>query len=79
LRQRGIIMKETNPYHSKTNPITERVNRTIMTIARIAIIASNLPNNTWSDATQGQHTRKIKSLTKQPETLQSNIFYHVKE
>jgi transposase InsO family protein len=46
LRQRGIIMKETIPYHSETNPIAEQVKRTIMTIARTAIIAKKLPKIT---------------------------------
>jgi hypothetical protein len=45
-------MKGTIPYHSETNPIAERVNRTIMTIASTDIIARKLPKNTWSNATQ---------------------------
>jgi hypothetical protein len=66
LQQRGIIMKETIPYHSETNPIVERVNRTIMTIARTAIIASKLPKKKIPRVMQlnGQHTQKIESLTK---------------
>jgi transposase InsO family protein len=52
LRQRGIIAKETVPYHSETNALIERVNRSIMAIARTATIGAKMPKNTWSDATQ---------------------------
>jgi hypothetical protein len=52
LRQRGIIAKETAPYHSETNALIEQVNRSIMAIARAATIGAKMPKNTWSDATQ---------------------------
>jgi len=43
LKQRGIILKETVPQHSETNAIAEKINRTIFTMNRTAIIRSGLP------------------------------------
>jgi transposase InsO family protein len=51
LWQRAIIAKETVPYHSQTNALIERVNRSIMAIARTATIGAKMLKNTWSDAT----------------------------
>jgi transposase InsO family protein len=50
LRSRGIIQKETVPRHSDTNPQIERANRTIVTMARIALLASGLPKKLWLEA-----------------------------
>ena len=51
LKQRGIILKETMPRHSETNAIAERMNRTILTMSRSAIIAAkNLPKSLWDKA-----------------------------
>ena len=51
LRQRGISLKETVPRHSETNAVAERMNRTILTMSRTAIIAAeNLPKSLWDKA-----------------------------
>jgi transposase InsO family protein len=50
LRSKGICMKETVPRHSETNPVIERINRTIVTMARTALIASDLPKKLWLEA-----------------------------
>jgi transposase InsO family protein len=46
LQKRGIIAKETVPYHSETNALIERVNRSIMAIARTTTIRAKMPKNT---------------------------------
>jgi transposase InsO family protein len=43
LRQRGIIARETVPCHSETNALIERVNRSIIAIARTATIEAKMP------------------------------------
>jgi hypothetical protein len=52
LRKRGIVFKETIPGHSETNAIIERTNRTIMTMNRTAILATNggIPKGRWDKA-----------------------------
>jgi hypothetical protein len=52
LRKRGIVFKETIPGHSETNAIIERTNRTIMTINRTLILATNggIPKERWDKA-----------------------------
>jgi transposase InsO family protein len=52
LRKRGIVFKETIPGHSETNAIIERTNRTIMTMNRTAILATNggIPKGRWDTA-----------------------------
>jgi hypothetical protein len=50
LQNRGIEIKEVIPYYSETNPVAERTNRTIMTIARTSIIQSGLPKKYWPEA-----------------------------
>jgi hypothetical protein len=43
-------MKETAPRHSETNPVIERTNRTIVTMARTTLIASDLLKELWLEA-----------------------------
>jgi hypothetical protein len=50
LRNNGFCMKETVPRHSETNPVIERINRTIVTMARTALIASDLLKKLWLEA-----------------------------
>ena len=50
LRDKGITLKETVPYHSQTNPVAERTNRTLVTMARTALLHSNLPKTLWPEA-----------------------------
>jgi hypothetical protein len=40
--ERGIAIKRTVPYHSKTNPVAERTNRTITTMARTMLISQSI-------------------------------------
>jgi hypothetical protein len=75
LRQRGKIMKETIPYQGETNPIAERVNRTIMIIARTAVISSKLPKNTWSDATQWAAYTKKKNPPQNNQKHSNRIYF----
>lgn len=42
LKQRGITLKETVPRYSETNAVAERANRTIFTMSRTAILATNV-------------------------------------
>ena len=46
---KGIIQKETVAYHSETNAIVERLNRTLQDIARTAMIGAQL-KGLWGDA-----------------------------
>jgi hypothetical protein len=78
LRQHGIIVKETIPYHTEINPVDERVNRTIMAIAMSVTISIKLAKNMWSEQLNRQHIQKIESFTRQLETLLLSIFYCVK-
>jgi hypothetical protein len=50
LRTKGISLKETFPYHSQTNAVAERTNRTLVTMARIALLHAKLPKNLWPEA-----------------------------
>jgi len=50
LRAKGIALKETVPYHSQTNAVAERTNRTLITMARTALLHSNLPKALWPEA-----------------------------
>jgi hypothetical protein len=50
LRTRGISLKETVPYHSQTNAVAERTNRTLVTMARTALLHAKLPKNLWPEA-----------------------------
>ena len=52
LKQRGTTLKETVPYHSETNAIAERMNRTILDMNRTAIAASALPKGMWDKVSQ---------------------------
>ena len=52
LEQRGTTMKETVPYHSETNAIVERMNRTILDMNRTAIAASGMPKGMWGRVSQ---------------------------
>ena len=45
-------MKETIPHHSETNAAIERLNRTLETTARVALLHANLPTSMWGDAIQ---------------------------
>ena len=48
-KTKGIIQKETVAYHSETNAIIERLNRTLQDIARTAMIGAEL-KGLWGDA-----------------------------
>ena len=48
-KSKGIIQKETVAYHSETNAIVERLNRTLQDIARTAMIGAEL-KGLWGDA-----------------------------
>ena len=48
-KTKGIIQKETIAYHSETNAIIERLNRTLQDIARTAMIGAEL-KGLWGDA-----------------------------
>ena len=48
-KTKGIIQKETVAYHSETNAIVERLNRTLQDIARTAMIGAQL-KGLWGDA-----------------------------
>lgn len=61
LKKRGIMIKETVPHHSQTNPVAERTNRTIFTMARTALIHSKLPRTLWGEAIQ--HCAYTKNRT----------------
>jgi len=50
LRAKGISLKETVAYDSQTNAIAERTNRTIITMARTALLDPNLPKYLWPEA-----------------------------
>jgi hypothetical protein len=50
IQKRGITVKQTIPYHSQINPVAERINRTITTMARTMLIAANLSKYLWTDA-----------------------------
>jgi len=50
LRAKGISLKETVAYHNQTNAIAERTNRTIVTMARTALLHTNLPKYLWPEA-----------------------------
>jgi len=52
LNQRGTSLKETMPYHSETNAIAERMNRTILDINGTAIAASGLPKGICNKVSQ---------------------------
>ena len=52
IEQKGIKMKETVPYHSETNAAIERLNQTLETTARVALIHAGLPTSMWGDAIQ---------------------------
>jgi hypothetical protein len=47
--ERGIVFKETISGHTKTNATIKRKNQTIMTMNRIAILATNskIPKGRW--------------------------------
>jgi hypothetical protein len=49
-KKNGIVIKQTVPYHSQTNPVAERSNRTILTMIRTMLLAANLPKQLWSEA-----------------------------
>jgi len=49
LRAKGISLKETVAYHSQTNAIAERTNRTIVTMAQTALLHANLPKYLWPE------------------------------
>ena len=48
-RTKGIVQKETVAYHSETNAIVERLNRTLQDIARTVMIGAQL-KGLWGDA-----------------------------
>ena len=48
-KTKGIVQKETVAYHSETNAIVERLNRTLQNIARTAMIGAEL-KGLWGDA-----------------------------
>ena len=50
-KKRGIELKETVPYHSETNAIIERLNRTLQDMARTAMISAGV-KGLWGDAIQ---------------------------
>jgi len=50
LRMKGISLKETVAYHSQTNAIAERTNRTLVTMARTAVLHAKLPKYLWPEA-----------------------------
>ena len=47
LKRRGTRLKETVLYHSETNAIAERMNRTILDMNRTVITASGMPKGEW--------------------------------
>ena len=51
-KENGIKLKETIPYHSETNAIVERFNRTIQKMGRVALTAANWCPGYWGDAAQ---------------------------
>lgn len=50
-QKKGITLKETVPYHSETNAIIERLNRTLQDMAWTAMIAAGM-KGLWGDAIQ---------------------------
>ena len=48
-KSKGIIQKETVAYHSETNAVVERLNRTLQDITRTAMIGAEL-KGLWGDA-----------------------------
>jgi transposase InsO family protein len=65
LKKKGITIKQTVPYHSQTNPVAERINRMIITMARTALL-QNSNNNAisrylWMETIQ--HSAYTKNRT----------------
>lgn len=50
LSRRGVVLIESVPYHSETNPVAERTHRTLVTMVRTAIAATGLPKSYWPEA-----------------------------
>lgn len=46
-KTRGITIRPTVPYHSETNAVAERFNRTIMAMIRAQLAGSKCPKNLW--------------------------------
>lgn len=61
LKMKGIEIKQTVPYHSQTNPVAERTNRTLVTMGRTALLHSKLPRSLWGEAVQ--HCAYTKNRT----------------
>jgi hypothetical protein len=49
-KKNSIVIKQIVLYHSQTNPIAEKSNRTILTMIRTMLLATNLPKQLWSEA-----------------------------
>ena len=65
-KSKGIIQKETVAYHSETNTIVERLNRTLQDIARTAMIGAQLKGLWWDAIKWAAYTKyrmPHKSLT----------------
>jgi transposase InsO family protein len=50
LKERGVQLVENVSYHSETNPVAERANLTILTMARTAHLHSKVPKKYWPEA-----------------------------
>jgi hypothetical protein len=65
LKKKGITIKQTVPYHSQTNPVAERTNGMIITMARIALLQNSnnnaIPRYLWTEAIQ--HSAYTKNRT----------------
>jgi len=64
LQAKGISLKETVTCHSQNNTIAERTNRTIVTMARTALLHTNLSKYLWPEAIAHLHIEKTEPLTK---------------
>jgi len=61
LWMKGISLKETVAYHSQTNAIAEQTNRTLVTMARTALLHAKLPKYLWPEAVA--HSAYTKNRT----------------
>ena len=50
LKNNGIVHQLTMPYNPAQNGVAERMNRTVMELARAMMSHSNFPNQFWAEA-----------------------------